>query len=91
MSSQPASLPSLGFAAVVRHLRDLVPVLRTPHLTHPIINQRSHIHAPMRIPVGLRGIGRVGLLSLLSCHLGATGERQYDEERGEPSLQVHWY
>jgi len=43
------------------------------------------------LPVVGRRIGRVGLLSLLSCHLGATGERQYDEERSEPSLQVHWY
>jgi hypothetical protein len=35
-------------------------------------------------------IGRVRRLSLPRCHLGASRERQYDEQRGEPSIKVHW-
>ena len=36
----------------------------------------SHIHAPMCVSVGCRGIGRVGRLSLTGWRLCASGERQ---------------
>ena len=36
----------------------------------------SHIHAPMRMPVGLRWIGRVWRISRACRHLGASAERQ---------------
>jgi hypothetical protein len=47
----------------------------------------SHIHAPMRVPVGLRGKGRLWLLS--RCRISACGQRQYDKNHREPSMQVH--
>jgi len=46
-------------------------------LTYP----RPHAYAG-QIP----GVGRVWRLSLLSCRLRTTGERQHDEEHGEPLM-----
>ena len=34
-------------------------------------------------------IGRGWCLLLLGCHLRTTGNRQYDEERGQSSMQAH--
>jgi hypothetical protein len=46
------------------------------------------VHSAGVARVGLL-IGRVRRLSRSSCHGGAPGERQDDEERGEPSWPVH--
>ena len=41
------------------------------------------------LPVGVRRVRSVWRLSLARRHLGASGDCQHDEHRGEPSQQVH--
>jgi hypothetical protein len=47
-----------------------------------------HIRATVHSFVIAR-IGSIGRLSLPGCHRGASGQRQDDEYRGEPSMRVH--
>lgn len=52
---------------------------------------RSDCSCPLHIwaPCVIARIGSVGRLSLPGRHRGASGKRQDDEYRGEPSMRVH--
>jgi len=79
----PARGGCAGSSALRYHLIETTPVLPLRSAAPAPPSLVSHIHAPMRMPVKFRGIGRVWRLSLLSCRLRTTGERQHDEECGE--------
>jgi len=68
-----------GGARGLRAITEVVPPSGTVRSLHA---------ADIRTAVMRVGSGR--RLSLPGRHLGASAERQYDEERGEPPTQVHW-